>query len=242
MTDQLLLQIKQKLPYSATNFFIHSGVADCISYSRSLVASSSFDLIYVHGAERAGKTHLSIYLSEEIMKAGGHPEIVEGDRFEDWCQRCPTKACFQSDVYVIDDADQYLLRLSAGDSGTFVAMVEHLRMSNAALILLSATEIPALPCDEHVMSRLLGGSHFELCSPAASEMNEIIKKVALQRGIHLSEKKLSYIYKRVGRDIPAIERCMDRVAHLSNTLGLPVRFELLSDALGNEDLDKHLKL
>ena len=81
------------------------------------------------------------------------------------------------------------------------------------------------------MSRLIPGIGFTLGAPPEDSVKDLLKVLARQRGMQLSEKKLLFAARRLARDIRSLEDYLDRVYQLSRTLGKAAQFPLLSDAI-----------
>lgn len=229
---QLPLNIMERLAYSPDNFVAHAGVRSSYEECLGLFGRGSFAISFFHGGPRQGKTHLSIKLGDALTKRGLYPRIVEGHELAEWLSSRPSSQAFQADeVIVVDDADGYLLRIGPGASGPFVAMVEQLRVSRAGLVLLSSKQISELPCDEHVISRLLPGEGFRIGVPSDDDMLDLIRSMGLQRGLSLTERQISFLARRLRRDVDSIEQCLGNVNYLSQVLGKSIKFPLLGDAV-----------
>jgi chromosomal replication initiation ATPase DnaA len=70
-----------------------------------------------------------------------------------------------------------------------------------------------------------------LAPPTEQDIPQLINLMARQRGIALSEKKLGYIARRVGREVATIELYLNKLEQLSRILGSSVDLELLKDAI-----------
>jgi len=230
--NQLNLNILSRLAYAPDSFLFHAGVADLYESVFALLTEDDFGLCFVQGAPRKGKTHLSICLSDTLAKHNLFPRIVEGEKFADWMTKHSDNNIPASDqVIIVDDADKYFASAIPGNSGPFVSFIEGLRAAKCKVVFLCKAFLDDLPCDDHIMSRLRAGSNFSLNDPVESEIQELILVMARQRGIHLTARKVQYLNKRIGRDIPAIEEYLDKVHHLANVIGKPVHLPLLSDSL-----------
>lgn len=230
--QQLNLNIVPRLAYDPDNFLIHRGVKESLHTLNNMIKQDSFGLAYLHGAKRSGKTHFCIYLANCFLDNGLNVQLIEGADFAGTA--FTDSDLLNSDansLWIVDNIDNYLIDLDAGESGTFVSFIENLRIQGAKVILTSALAINDFNCDEHVLSRIRSALQPEMGKPYEEELGELILIMARQRGIHLSARKVEFLKRRVARDIPAIEDYLDRICHLSNVLGKPVRFPLLNDAL-----------
>lgn len=227
--NQLPLNIAHCLAYSPDNFVCHAGVAGIVDYLRS---AQGFTVLYVTAGARRGKTHLSIKLADQLTSQGRYPRLSEGRDFARLVDEFIVSGAVGShEFFIVDDAQEYLLTVTPGNSGPFVSFFELLRKAGAGIVFLSATAIEALPCDQHVTSRLIPGAGFEIGDPAEEDIAPLIDKMAKQRGLALKEREVAYLLKRIGRDIPSIEQYFQKLQYLSQVLNRSIRFPLLSDAV-----------
>lgn len=230
--EQLGLHLANRLSYASKNFCMHEGVRDCLTAAFTVVTSKQFSICYIVGAPRFGKTHCSIKISDSLVEREYLPRLVEGEDFQEWLSHQAPRLSFTAlDRIIVDDADRYLTKILPGQSGPFVNLIETLRRASAGIVLLSSTPMQELPCDEHVMSRLIPGTGYIVGTPGEDDMESLIKLMAEQRGIKLKESKIGFLIKRLRRDIPSIEDYFERVSHLSRVLGQRIRFPLLGDAI-----------
>ena len=136
------------------------------------------------------------------------------------------------DLVIIDDADRLLKYTGPGSSGPWVRFIEELRRHCAKLVLLSSVPVSALTCDEHALSRLRAGLQLLLGRPADSELLDLLQSLARQRGIALNTYKSEYLLRRLGADIPALEKYLNRLRLQVDYLGAPLGFKEVSRLLG----------
>lgn len=193
---------------------------------------SRFSLIIVEGPSRSGKTHLSLYLAGILAEAEQFPFIIEGERVAEWFRSSHSAKTLSSrDVLLIDDSDSYLMGLTEEQRGEFVTLVEDYRQACATIVLLSSSDLNTLNSDGHVLSRVRAAEQYKIIGAAPDEAATIIEHMASQRGLKLSQKKVSYLVKRLGRGMGEVEDYFDRLDYLSRVLGSSIKFPLLSDAL-----------
>ena len=229
LMDQLPLNIAPRLSYSADNFLVHDGVRPVVELCEGLLARNGFRILFVPGPARSGKTHLSIKLADLCACSGRYPRLLDG---RELAARLHQDRCADaSEVYLVDDAHEYLNSVPPGQSGLFVSFVERLRSAGSMLVLLSACEIDELPCDEHIRSRLLAGRSPALRAPAPEYLPQLVDLMARQRGLKLSPRKIEYLIRRLDRSIREIDEYLERVSYLASLFGKAVKLPLLSDAL-----------
>ncbi len=248
---QLPLNITPLLSYEAADFLVHQGVASAVVAGEALLARAArsaaglaeraFQILFIQGAPRSGKTHLFFKLSADAMKSqaamksqesgGLYPRMREGAKDLDWGSLIPSRGCGPSDIFFVDDAHLYFEHLEPGNSGPFVSFVEELRVAGSSLVLSSATALEKFPCDQHALSRLRAGLGPVLGPPTEGEMRALVKILARQRGIALTDRKLAFLERRLPRDVKQLEEYLDRVQFISHVTGKPIRFPVLGDAL-----------
>jgi chromosomal replication initiation ATPase DnaA len=230
--NQLVLDVRHRLAYRPDNFVLHSGVSGILNMCIARLCRPGFELIFIEGGLRSGKTHFCIRLAEELSAKALIPRLLDGRQLREWLSdKWPVETGSGSEVYLIDDAQEYLSTLSPENGGSFVNFVEALRACQGRLVLLSSTAVGQFPWDEHVYTRVNSGTQFCFGAPSDDEVGALVEGMAKQRGIRLSDRKLHFLLKRVGRDIAAIERYLSRVEHLSGATGGGIDLSLLGDAL-----------
>ncbi len=228
-TSQLSLNITPRHAYAPENFVPHAGVAGLLEHCASGPGHEKFFIAYLSGPRRSGKTHLSIRLAQELASRGLFPRLVEGSEFAALL-RAPVQWS-SDDVVIVDDAHIYLSTLRPGDSGPFVAFIEKLRVARAGVIIVSEHGLDDFACDEHVMSRLIPGKCAEIGHPQEADMASLVVVMGKQHGIQLTDRKVSFVLRRVGRTVASIEAYFERLIHLASVLGRPIKFPLLSGAV-----------
>ena len=235
MTDrsahsQLSLNITPRHAYAPENFVVHAGVKEILAQHLMLAAKGDFRIGFIPGSARSGKTHLSIRLADDLAQRGFFPRLIEGRDFLEYL-KAERFDFTPEDVIVVDDAQNYFSCVLPGQSGAFVACIERLRVARAGVIFLSDRDTTSFDFDEHVRSRLVPGLGLQLGGPAESDMPEIVRAVAKQHGMRLSDRKLGFILRRVGKNIGAVEDYFERLSHLSQVLGRPIKFPLMSGVI-----------
>lgn len=238
---QLPLNITPLLSYQPDQFLEHAGVQEAVVAFRALLSRACqsacaekdrlFQVLFLEGAARTGKTHLSLLISDEAVRQGLYPRAIDGSASLRWADQLPARGPAAADVFIVDNAHEYFSLLQPQGSGDFVRFVEELRLAGSALILLSSQPLESFPCDDHAKSRLAAGKGPVLGAPSEGEMRTLVGVMARQRGIALTDRKLQYLERRLPRDIRQLEEYLDRVQYISHITGKPVRFPVLGDAL-----------
>jgi chromosomal replication initiation ATPase DnaA len=228
---QLNLNIRPRLVYSAQNFIVHDGVREIISRLAHRPLPHRFELFFAAGPQRCGKTHLSLKIADIVSSQGGYPRLADGANFPAWLSEHAAQRLSDDDVLIVDDAHAYLSSLRPGMSGPFVDLIERARTARSRIMLLSEESSESFSFDEHVASRLAAGAALRVGAPSENEMRLLIDALARQRGLSLTERKISYLLRRIPRSVPSVEEYLDKLHYLSQALGKAIRFPLLSDAI-----------
>ncbi|NLF24486.1 MAG: hypothetical protein GX589_02360 [Deltaproteobacteria bacterium] len=216
--SQLSLNMSGRLVYTSKGFFLHSGVKDLFAKVSALLTQNRFAICFISGGPRTGKTHFSVALGDALAACGVSVLGVEGVQLSRWiAERISRTALRSEEAIIVDDAHLYLEQISSGQSGEFVNLVEAARRAKAKICLFSSKEVDEFGFDEHVRSRLVPGSGFQIGAPDEGELAGLFSLLARQRGMLFSTRKLEYWLKRIGRDIPSIDACLAEMDVLSRT-------------------------
>lgn len=223
--SQLSLAVIPRLRYEPNQFMLHTGVASIFESLVHLLSGTRFSLCCVEGALGSGKTHLTVKLLEELLVLGCNPVLWEGREFAAELTSWDPSMVTDREVFLVDDVEVYLDGLS--DSGPFVSFVEQLRLRGAGMMILSNKSMLELACDQHVLSRVRSGQGFVIGPPNQKELSELLPILARQRGLHLSERQLSYLLRRSGRDLPGQAAILDELVHKLKQFNQGANFRLL---------------
>ena len=89
--------------------------------------------------------------------------------------------------------------------------MEAFRRGKGRIALISAKPPEEFAFDDHVRSRILPGAGYLLGPPAEAELPPLFAQMARQRGMLFSTRKLEYYMKRIGRDVAAIDECLNNL-------------------------------
>lgn len=229
---QLSLKLAVDPTYKPTEFVPHQGVALIIERVVSDLTCSSFALHWIEGAARSGRSHLAIHINSKATATRGSTVYMSGALLESRISAVSERIrTLGIGAVVIDDLDIYLNSVQVGESGPFVELVELCRVHRVALIVTSKSPIQALPCDDHVKSRLRAAQESFIGAPRDDELNPILAVMAKQRGIRLSDRNVSFLTQRVGRCVGDLERYLIRAIHLGDLMGGKFKRQLLARAM-----------
>jgi len=229
--DQLSLKITPRLSYAAENFLLHEGVLKLYEETIAILTHKNFGVVFIDGSRRSGKTHLSILLSHVLSVRGFSPRLIDGNSLSRWILSWRNEKKSGDEILILDEAEKYFKNKSAGSSGEFVSLVEEMRKECKGIVLLSGISLHAFPCDDHIRSRILPGVGYSILAPGEEDVRGIIKQMALQRGLKLTERKLGYLSKRLPRDIFSIEDYLDRLLKITTVTNSKADFVTMGDAL-----------
>ncbi len=232
ISEQLNLGILPPIVYRAEHFVLHSGVFETFKLAESLLQRDNFSALCIEGGKRSGKTHLSIALATRLANNGLYPKIWSGKGCAEAIDNLGISESVSSgDVVVLDDAQEYFSGPQFNGSGSFVALFERLRVGGSKILILVDRPISEIMVDDHIMSRLRSMSGATISSPSQDDMPALIRAMCRQRGVNLTGTKISFLAKRLGRRISALEDYLDRLVYLSSVLGKKIDYTLLEEAI-----------
>lgn len=221
---QIPLALTPKLLYAADNFVVHTGVGEAIESCKLLAASTHYGIALITGSARSGKSHLAVYLMDQLARLGHYPRLVDGPASFECVQEVPP-----DEVTIVDNLGAILEHRSSSD---FVAFVEQRRISGAKVLLL-AREAPQAPqFDEHIMSRLRSALPVRIGPPSDAELPLVFDAIARQRGFALTPRNVQFLMRRLRRDIASMEEYVRRLERLSLVRSMSMKRDLIHDAVG----------
>lgn len=208
---QVPLNLRPTVAYDGKSFVEHSGVLETVN----VIKQKEKGFFLVQGKPRSGKTHLLISLMNSSSR------YIES-RFFDRFTFC------QNDFVLLDDFD-LLLQDYQNDTGLIVSFLEEARNSNSKVVASITNK--ELDLEPHVGSRVRSGVWLAIGDPEESEIPKLFDSLARQRGLSLEGRKKQYVLSRVGRDIPSLERFLDRLVLLTIKVGKGVKLSDIKTAL-----------
>ena len=211
--SQLSLDIVPRCPYAADRFLLHAGIAGILREILTQVQNSAFSVSYIEGSKRSGKTHFCVKLDDELSRLGFNVSLFGNDfglSHEDALELLPSNDANKY-VIIIDDADIFFKKFPVDNSGGFVSWLEAWRVAKGNIIFISNTAMDDLKVDEHVTSRLKPGAGYVISNPKENELTTLLRLIALQRGLSITDRQIEFVKKRVERDICSIESFVDEL-------------------------------
>lgn len=230
--SQLSLPMTGRRVYEPARFLVHSGLRAFERQCRTELVQPRFVILYGVFGPRSGRSHFGVYLADWFHSTGGSVHCYEGAQFVEASRTQFDSLSLQNDsLLVVDRAEECLTDIPVGGSGPFVAAVEELRRKGVSVLMLSDRPITEFACDEHVLSRLKPALGEPIGGPADDEIVPLIQIMAAQRGFRFSERKCSYLAKRLGRSITDIDGYLERLDLLARSRGVSVGLGMLGEAL-----------
>jgi len=196
--------------YSFENFVTCSGNQTALVFAQRVVTGiSGENLLYLHGDDGAGKTHLLTAMGRELGAPVIPVEQLAADSFAD-----VFTGFRQLPALLLDD-----LQLLADDNDLRVALWQLFNdfYSSGRKIAAAATlppkELETL--DPHLKSRFLWGLVAKLDISDDESRRMILQKLADDRQIILPEEVSSYLLVHLPRAIPLLAEAIDRIKHHS---------------------------
>lgn len=207
---QLVFDFPIKPEYSFENFVTCSGNQTALVFAQRVVSGNAGEnLLYLHGDDGSGKTHLLTAMGRELdapvipvaqLAAGRFAEAFTGFR--------------QLPALLLDD-----LQLLADDNDLRVALWQLFNdfYSSGRKIAATATLPPKelATLDPHLKSRFLWGLVAKLDISDDESRRMILQKLADDRQIILPEEVSSYLLVHLPRAIPLLAEAIDRIKHHS---------------------------
>jgi len=233
---QLIFDFPVKPNYTFANFVTCRGNEVAITFAKRVMDPvSGENLLFLHGPEGSGKTHLLTAISHATETATGVsvPALpvqslttVELERLGDITRNLP--------LLLLDD-----LHLIRDDDRVRVAIWQLFNdfYSSGRKIVVTATappkELPHL--DGHLVSRLLWGLVAKMDISDDDSRRMIMNKLAADRQIVLPAEVIDYLLLHVQRDIPALTSALEQIKRLSFATQRKITLKLAREALTRGD-------
>jgi len=233
---QLIFDFPIKPNYTFANFVTCRGNDVAINFARRVMEPDSGEnLLFLHGPEGSGKTHLLAAISHAIeTKSGVNVPVfpvqslttAELERMSEEPRTLP--------LLLLDD-----LHLIRDDDRVRVAIWQLFNdfYSSGRKIVVTATappkELPHL--DGHLVSRLLWGLVAKMDISDDDSRRMIMNKLAADRQIVLPSEVIDYLLLHVQRDIPALTTALERIKRLSFATQRKITLKLAREALARGD-------
>lgn len=223
--------------FSFENFVVCGGNHTAYRFAKKLAEDGSENLLYIYGPEGSGKTHLLTALSNAVdgsyfsfrdadsLYSNDYP--TEGlsrlaDRFEG------AKALILDDLHLLPDNQEVRVELwelfnSYYTTGRKIAIAG----------LTPPKELPHL--DGHLTSRLMWGLVARMDVSDDESRRMILKKLAEDRQMALSDEVIDQMLLTVRRDIPSLIWALESINRFSIATKRKIGLRLAKEAMGKTD-------
>lgn len=235
---QLIFDFPVNPRYTLDNFVVCPGNATALLFARRLLTDDGENLLYLHGPQGSGKTHLLQALAAALAGDGGrscylscgHLAPLYGDGY---AAEGPTPMAdhfHDAPALVVDDI--HLLPDIAGVRQEFWQLFNDFHGAGRPIAVAGPCPPRELAnVDEHISSRLLWGLVARMDISDDASRRQILAKLAQDRQMVLPPEVADYLVSRLPRDIPTLSRALDalRAGALSEgrRLTLPLARRLL---------------
>jgi chromosomal replication initiator protein len=229
---QLIFDFPVKPNYTFANFVVCRGNNVAVTFARRVIDPlSGENILFLHGPEGSGKTHLLTAISHALGTENSAripvlpvqdlaPRNLEGIAEE--VRNLP--------LLLLDD-----LHLIQDDSRVRIAVWQLFNdfYATGRKIVVTATappkELPHL--DGHLVSRLLWGLVARMDISDDESRRMIMGKLAADRQIVLPGEVIDYLLLHVQRDIPALTSAVDMITRHSFATQRKISLKLTKEAL-----------
>ncbi|MSM41638.1 MAG: DnaA regulatory inactivator Hda [Geobacter sp.] len=226
--------------FSLANFVVCSGNETAYRFAlRLLEPTSGENLLYLHGPEGSGKTHLLMALADALGERTGKtvPCLTFGTPDSATLPaRCvgtgnPGDEVFrEAPALLVDD-----LHLIPADHDLRIALWQLFNdyyQTGRPMVITGRYPPKELPnLDDHLTSRLLWGlvAHIDVSDDSSRRM--IMQKLALDRQMVFPDEVVDYLLRHARRDIPSLIDTLDRIVHHALATGRKVSLRLASEVM-----------
>ena len=235
MAVQVKLSFPQTINYSLSNFYLHAGIKVCFEHLlASAQKSGEVRPIVLSGAERSGKTHMLIALSQQLEADGLSPLLLAYEDLQGFVQGADWRDFLSTvPVCLIDDFDCFVDDLVRWNNiSVAVDLFETCKHTGTKLILGSRQLLSDFSdLDPHLRSRISAATWLELGKPAESDIPAMLDLLARQRGLKLSQRQISFLCRRLRQDLGSIEKYLTRLISWSEVAGEPIKLSNISEVL-----------
>lgn len=229
---QLIFDFPVKPNYTFTNFVTCSGNRVAVNFARRVMDPvSGENLLFLHGPEGSGKTHLLTAIGNAIgERDGSNVPVFPVQNLTPVSLEKSVEETRELPLLLLDD-----LHLIRDDDRVRIALWQLFNdfYSSGRKIVVTASappkEIPAL--DSHLVSRLLWGLVARLDISDDDSRRMIMAKLAADRQIVLPAEVIDYLLLHVQRDIPALTLALEQIKRLSFATQRKISLKLAREAL-----------
>jgi chromosomal replication initiation ATPase DnaA len=232
---QVKLSFPQTINYSLSNFHLHAGIKPCFEHLLAAAKNpGEVRPIVLSGAERVGKTHMLIALSQQLEADGVSPLLLAYEDLQGFVQGADWREFLSTvQVCLIDDFDCFVDDLVRWNNiSVAVDLFEACKQTGTKLIVSSRQLLPDFSdLDPHIRSRLSAATWLELGKPSEADIPAMLDLLARQRGLKLSQRQITFLCRRLRQDLGSIEKYLTRLISWSEVAGEPIKLSNISEVL-----------
>jgi len=161
--------------------------------------------VFIWGASSAGKSHLLTAMSQWIKENAGKAVWLEAGSV--WT---PRSGGALNRVYLLDDVESFITDKAA--ERDFLTLIERIKQQNSMLLMTAGQAVKGLEIAlPDLSSRLQAMDSFELQALGEQGKRELLRQRARQRGIHLGDDVLNWLFTHTGRELGVLLDLLDRI-------------------------------
>jgi chromosomal replication initiator protein len=237
---QLVFDFPINPKFSFENFVVCSGNETAFQFAKLLVSDDSKNILFIHGPEGSGKTHLLRALAGDICLREGRatiPTISFKDVDDIYRGEYPAEAVsrlaerFRDEPALLID-DIHLLPDYPHVRSEFWQLFNDFRDAGRKIAitgLYPPRDTPHL--DEHIVSRLLWGLVARVDISDNGSLRMIMKKLADDRSIHLPADVIDYLLIHARRELPPLMDLLEQINRHSLATGRKISLRLVRELL-----------
>ncbi len=194
-------------PVPSLDNFVEAGNVDAVEHLRLWVTNPNRSPVptFLWGESGSGKTHLLTAVREALAESGGKVGWLDAGKLH------PPEFDENWEAVVLDDCQLYTAEQQAAAFNWFVN-AQSPATGHARWVLAAADRPPAdLQLREDLRTRLGWGHVFQLHLLAESERRAVLRRVADDRGVFLSDEVMDYMLKRFSRDLSSLTSLLEQL-------------------------------
>lgn len=161
--------------------------------------------VYIWGTSSAGKSHLLAAMSQWVKQNAGKTVWLEAGSV--WT---PRSGDALNRVYLLDDVESFVTDTTA--EREFLTLIERIKQQKSMLLMTAGQAVKGLEIAlPDLSSRLQAMDSFELQALGEQEKRELLRQRARQRGIHLGDDVLNWLFTHTGRELGVLLDLLDRI-------------------------------
>ncbi len=235
---QLIFDFPVKPNYTFATFVTCRGNDVAVNFARRVMDPvSGENLLFLHGPEGSGKTHLLTAIGNAVGDRDGWDvpvfpvqSLTPGSLESIGEQARHLPLLLLDDLHLIRDDDRVRIAIWQ--------LFNDFYTSGRKIVVTAAAPPKELPhLDGHLVSRLLWGLVARLDISDDDSRRMIMGKLAADRQIVLPAEVIDYLLIHVQRDIPALTAALEQIKRLSFATQRKISLKLAREALSQRSAE-----